>query len=80
MFSTLRILNVSNNRLTSFPAEVGQLADLEILDLSGNEITQLPNEIENLITLIELDLRGNPLTEQEIADIEKALPNTTVRF
>ena len=53
---------LSGNRLTSLPAEIGQLASLRQLVLGGNQLTSLPAEIWQLTSLEELSLSGNQLT------------------
>ena len=73
----LRTLDLSHNKFTGVPAEVGQLTQLEVLDLSYNPITGLPNEIGNLKNLKTLDLRGTEYSTFDLEIIRKALPNTT---
>ena len=49
-------------RMTSLPAEIGQLVDLTQLHLNYNQLTSLPAEIGQLVVLTELRLDGNQLT------------------
>ncbi|KAH8556953.1 hypothetical protein BGW37DRAFT_474918 [Umbelopsis sp. PMI_123] len=63
--SQLRILNLSNNLLTSFPQEIFAFQNLEILMLSQNKIAgpmpeELPLSIPNLTTL---RISANLITE-----------------
>jgi Leucine-rich repeat (LRR) protein len=74
----LKVLNLSNNKFTGVPAEVGQLKKLEILDLSNNQLTGLPNELGNLSNLKLLDLTGNNYSEADLTTIRKNLPSQTV--
>ena len=50
------------NKLTSLPAEIGQLTALEWLNLRYNQLTSLPAEIGQLTSLTELWLSLNQLT------------------
>jgi Leucine-rich repeat (LRR) protein len=53
-------LSLSQRKLTSVPAEVGNLAALWSLDLRNNKLAKLPKELGNLKALTWLDLRFNP--------------------
>jgi Leucine-rich repeat (LRR) protein len=77
LLTDLRELNISGNKFTGLPAEIGQLAKLEILDLANNPLTGLPHEIGNLKNLRTLDLRGTQYSEQDLVIIKKGLPTST---
>lgn len=74
----LKTLNVSRNNMTGIPAEIGQLSKLEVLDYSYNQITGLPKEIANLKNLKTLNLTGNNFSVEDLAGIQKQLPNLQV--
>jgi len=54
-------LDLSNEKIKSLPAEIGQLKNLKVLDLSGNSLTWLPTEISKLSKLERLDLSSNKI-------------------
>ncbi len=55
-------LNLKRFRLTTLPAEIGNLARLKKLNLSQNQLTNIPTEIVNLTQLEELSLSNNQIT------------------
>jgi hypothetical protein len=55
-------LDLSNQKLTSFPTEVLQFENMEYLDLADNDLTSVPPEISQLTKLTDLWLNGNQLT------------------
>lgn len=59
---TTQNLDLSDNQLTSLPAEIAQIENLTGLDLSYNQLSSLPAEIGQLQNLTELDLNRNQLT------------------
>jgi internalin A len=56
-------LNLSEQRLTSIPKEIGQLNNLHTLNLTGNQLRDLPAEIGQLNNLHTLNLTGNQLRD-----------------
>ena len=56
-------LDLSGEKLTTVPAEIGQLKNLTELRLSGNKLTSLPAEFGQLKNLTELSLGSNPIKE-----------------
>lgn len=55
-------LNLSNNRLSHLPEDIGSLCSLEELFLQYNCLTSLPESICELSNLMELDVKNNRLT------------------
>ncbi|MCA9922453.1 MAG: leucine-rich repeat domain-containing protein [Anaerolineales bacterium] len=53
-------LDLSRQKLTKLPPEIGQLTSLTSLDLNGNELTAVPPEIGRLTNLTSLDMHDNP--------------------
>ena len=45
--TSLTVLNLGDNELTSLPAEIGQLTSLLQLDLRGNQLTSVPAAIRD---------------------------------
>lgn len=74
----LQILDLSNNDITDLPPQIGALSALEVLNLSNNKLTNLPSEIGNLKHLRLLDLSGNNYSEDDLANIQKNLPASTI--
>jgi leucine-rich repeat protein SHOC2 len=60
--TSLKVLYLGGNQLTSVPAEIWQLTSLRKLHLGGNQLTSVPAEIGQLTSLRELHLGGNQLT------------------
>ncbi|SPO03969.1 related to adenylate cyclases [Cephalotrichum gorgonifer] len=61
--TSLRYLNVRNNRIEEFPLALCDLKSLEILDLGRNRIHVLPPQIVKLASLKVLSIRKNPIRE-----------------
>ena len=60
--TSLEVLGLNDNQLTSLPAEIWWLTSLEGLGLSSNKLTSVPAEIGQLTSLVELDLDWNEMT------------------
>ncbi|CAF0762710.1 unnamed protein product [Didymodactylos carnosus] len=58
-FTSLRILILDTNNLTSVPSDIGQLLCLQVLILSNNLLETLPNEFNALNRLNSLHLSNN---------------------
>eukprot|EP01103_Thecamoeba_quadrilineata_P012840 TRINITY_DN3416_c0_g1_i1.p1 TRINITY_DN3416_c0_g1~~TRINITY_DN3416_c0_g1_i1.p1 ORF type:complete len:281 (-),score=40.44 TRINITY_DN3416_c0_g1_i1:152-994(-) len=61
LWSSLKILLLHSNKLTSLPAEIGSLRTLSVLHLYDNLLTSLPQEITRLVNLQVLYLNDNQL-------------------
>jgi len=57
----LEDFNLSGNRLTQIPPEIGACSMLELFDLSGNQIKALPPEFCALNRMLELNLGNNEI-------------------
>lgn len=61
--STLKVLDLHENKLTSLPEDIGKLASLQILNVEKNLLKNLPDSIGDLRLLQTLNLKGNSLNE-----------------
>ncbi|ADW71156.1 leucine-rich repeat-containing protein (plasmid) [Granulicella tundricola MP5ACTX9] len=59
----LKVLSLSNNRLSKLPDEIALLEQLTELDVSDNLLTELPPQIGNLSNLEMLSVGHNRLSE-----------------
>jgi internalin A len=55
-------LNLSEQQLTTLPAQINQLTKLTKLEIKNNSLITLPQQIGQLTNLTRLDLRNNQLT------------------
>jgi leucine-rich repeat protein SHOC2 len=74
------VLWLGYNKLTSVPAEIGQLTSLEVLWLGYNKLTSVPAEIGQLTSLTSLTLRGNQLTSVPAAIRERRMAGCLVHL
>ncbi|XP_070780517.1 E3 ubiquitin-protein ligase LRSAM1 isoform X2 [Enoplosus armatus] len=61
--STLKVLDLHENKLASLPEDIGKLALLQILNVEKNRLKALPESIGDLRLLQTLNLKGNCLSE-----------------
>ncbi|KAK5608535.1 hypothetical protein CRENBAI_024008 [Crenichthys baileyi] len=61
--STLKVLDLHENKLSSLPEDLGNLTKLQILNVEKNRLKALPESIGRLQLLQTLNLKGNCLTE-----------------
>ena len=66
-------LNLSGNKMSELPTEIGELTNLSELGLNENQINKLPAEIGELTNLSELYLRQNQISKlpAEIGELTK---------
>ncbi|ODV62197.1 leucine-rich repeat domain-containing protein [Ascoidea rubescens DSM 1968] len=55
----LRVLKISNNKLTTFPNQISHLSTLEELNLATTQIVDFANCFDKLVNLKSLNLSGN---------------------
>ena len=60
---TLRNLDLSDNRITILPSNIGNFKSLKTLNLGNNRINQLPPQIGQLVKLEILSLNGNQISQ-----------------
>ena len=73
--SKLEELDLSTNKLTSVPKELGNLSKLEALELIGNKLTSVPKELGNLSKLKYLRIYRNKLASlpKELGNLSKLI-------
>ncbi|KAA0190215.1 hypothetical protein FBUS_03522 [Fasciolopsis buskii] len=62
-FKRLRVLDLSENKITSIPDEMNELPELYSLDLSKNRLTELPISVCQLKQLADLNCRRNKISD-----------------
>ena len=75
----IKKINLSYNKLTKLPVEIGQLTQLTTLHLSNNKLTHLPVEIGQLTQLTTLNLSNNKLTHLPV-EIGQLIQLTTLHL
>ncbi len=62
MHTFLQVLNVSHNKITSLPEEIGDLTSLNVLNVRHNYIPYFPDSLSKLTLLKALDVSYNMLS------------------
>ncbi len=72
--SDLERLYLTDNQLSSLPAEIGNLSYLNVLYLDYNQLSSLPAEITNLTSMTKLSVGNNCLaiSDPQIIDYLEA--------
>ena len=65
-------LNLSQNRLSALPSELGELTQLESVDLSHNSFVALPECLLTAPKLTSLDAKHNFIAEVDAAAVSEA--------
>ncbi len=78
--TTLKKLNLSGNNISELPKEIGMMSSLNTLDLDKNPIKSLPLEIKNCTELKTLSVKGTLMTPETVAELQKLLPNCTIKL
>ena len=63
----LQILILTDNALTSLPADIGELTELRVLEASNNQLSSLPASLAQLTKLKTVDLSRNCLSDVSLA-------------
>lgn len=76
--TSLRSIDLSNNMVSNL-APLWSLTELEYLNLANNSITDL-QPLMGMSRLRHLDLSGNPLSEEQIWELQQALPDCEIYY
>ena len=63
--TNLKLLHLSENLLSTLPAEIGKMTNLTALYLENNQLSSLPKDISRLKNLQKFVLTGNQLPNAE---------------
>src|SRR3989338_2388064 len=60
--SSLNILNLSDNKISSIPPEIDVFVNLSVLEIGANQISSLPESLFNLTRLTSLSISRNEIS------------------
>jgi hypothetical protein len=75
----LKTLDLGGCSLTALPTSIGDLKNLQTLNLTNNPIDKLPAEIMQCTNLKTLKLKGTNVSDDQVSEIQKALPKCKIK-
>lgn len=75
---SLKVLLLTGNERVSLPPCLFNMENLEILSLIGCKYNKLPKGLNKMKSLKKLSIMGNDFTEEELASLQKEMPNTKI--
>lgn len=76
----LKKLDLTGNQLTTIPAEIGLLSNLETLKLGNNPIESFSPEIAKCTKLTSLQIKGTKLSADQVAELQRLLPDCKIKM
>ncbi|XP_047468841.1 leucine-rich repeat protein SHOC-2-like isoform X1 [Penaeus chinensis] len=71
-FCLITELNVSHNKMSKLPEELGDCIELQRLDLSHNSFVNLPNVVFRLPKVKAIFVNNNYIMDLEVEEVQKA--------
>lgn len=68
-FNLLTELDLSNNRISSLPAEMSSCSQLEVISIASNSFVSLPSVLFDITTLAKIDAKKNFIADVEVEAI-----------